>query len=108
VTEVRVLLAEDLDKIYPAEIVREVPGVHKVLPSLALSVEGGGKFALDPEVIDVATAFEPFFQFEIFLRDVPSNRIGERVYVRFVHSSEAIAFRWLRAVRRLLLEHLIY
>jgi putative peptide zinc metalloprotease protein len=108
VQEVKVRLAEDLDRTYPAEIVREVPGVHKELPSLALSVEGGGKFVLDPEEIEVPKAFEPFFQFEIALQDVPPNRIGERVYVRFEHTPEAIAYRWLRTARRVLLELLIY
>lgn len=108
VQEVKVRLAEDLDRTYPAEIVREVPGVHKELPSMALSVEGGGKFVLDPEEIEVPKAFEPFFQFEIALQDVPPNRIGERVYVRFEHTPEAIAYRWLRTARRVLLELLIY
>jgi putative peptide zinc metalloprotease protein len=108
VQEVKMLLAEDLDRTYPVEIVREVPGVHKELPSMALSVEGGGKFALDPEEIETPKAFEPFFQFEIVLHDMPPNRIGERVYVRFVHTPEAIAYRWLRTARRVLLEQQIY
>jgi putative peptide zinc metalloprotease protein len=108
VREVEVLLAEDIDRVYPAEIIREVPGVHKELPSLALSTEGGGKFALDPKEIETPRSFEPFFQFEIYLHDVPANRIGERVYVRFIHSPEAIAYRWLRTARRALLERLLY
>ncbi|MCZ6525362.1 MAG: hypothetical protein O6928_02200 [Gammaproteobacteria bacterium] len=108
VKQVEVLLAEDLDKVYAAEIIREVPGIRKELPSLALSTEGGGKFALDPKEMEVPKSFEPFFQFEIFLRDLPANRIGERVYVRFIHSPEAIAYRWLRTARRVLLEQLNY
>ena len=108
VKQVEVLLAEDLDKVYSAKIVREVPGIRKELPSLALSTEGGGQFALDPEEIEVPKAFEPFFQFEITLHDLPPNRIGERVYVRFIHSPEAIAYRWLRTARRVLLDLLIY
>jgi len=108
VNKVEVILAEDLDRIYTAEIVREVPGIRTELPSLALSTEGGGKYALDPEEIEAPRSFEPFFQFEIFLKDLPANRIGERVYVRFVHTPEAIVYRWLRTARRVLLEQLIY
>jgi putative peptide zinc metalloprotease protein len=108
VKEVKVFLAEDLDRTYPAEIIRQVPGIHKKLPSMALSVDGGGKFALDPKEIETPMAFEPFFQFEIVLHDVPPIRIGERVYVRFVHTPEAIGYRWLRTLRRVLLEQQIY
>ena len=32
-----------------------------------------------------------------------SDRIGERVLVRFVHPPEPLAWRWYRLVRRLLL-----
>ena len=108
VKQVEVLLAEDLDKVYSAGIIREVPGIRNELPSLALSTEGGGQFALDPKEVEVPKSFEPFFQFEISLHDVPANRIGERIYVRFVHSPEAIAYRWLRTARRVLLEQMIY
>ena len=75
---------------------------------MALSVEGGGKFALDPQETETPMAFEGFFQFEIILHDMPPNRIGERVYVRFVHTPEAIGYRWLRTARRVLLEQQIY
>ena len=41
-------LAESPGIVYPAEILRETPEASKDIPSLALSVQGGGKVALDP------------------------------------------------------------
>ena len=41
-------LSESPETVYPAEILREVPEASKDIPSLALSVQGGGKVALDP------------------------------------------------------------
>ncbi len=73
---------------------------------MAMSVEGGGRLALDPSEQEVPTAFKSFFEFEIVIADVHSPRIGERVYARFMHSPEPLGYRWLRAVRRLLLEQL--
>ena len=106
VRAVDVRLAEQFDKVFPARMDREVPSAHRELPSLALSVEGGGPFALDPAEFESPKAFEPIFQFEILLQEVPANRVGERVYVRFRHTPEPIGYRWLRAARRVLLERL--
>lgn len=106
VHDVEVRLAEAFDTILSARISREIPSAHRELPSLALSVEGGGLFALDPQQTQSPRAFEAFFQFEILLSEVPANRIGERVYVRFRHTPEPVGYRFWRAARRVLLERL--
>jgi len=106
VQALEVRLAEAVDKVLAAELVREVPTARPELPSVALSVEGGGRYALDPGITEVPTAFEPLFQFEIMLEQVPAHRIGERLYVLFTHTPEPIGFRWWRAARRVLLERL--
>jgi putative peptide zinc metalloprotease protein len=88
---------------YPAAIRREVPAASSDLPSLALSLEGGGALALDPREKDVPRAFEKFFQFEIEISGFPQKTIGKRVFVRFEHDPEPVAFRLYRSIRRTLL-----
>ncbi len=106
VQQVSVRFAESIDSEFKADILREIPGAHHQLPSLALSVEGGGRFALDPSSQDQARAFDAFFQYELSLESVPAWRLGERLYVRFEHTPEPIGYRWIREMRRVLLERL--
>jgi putative peptide zinc metalloprotease protein len=108
IREVSIRFAEDFHRPLPAQMVREVPSAHRELPSMAMSVEGGGQLALDPSEQEVPTAFKSFFQFEITIKDVATPRIGERIYARFRHTPEPLGYRWLRAARRLLLEQLDY
>ena len=106
VREVNVRLAEQYQQSLPASVVREVPGAQKVLPSPALGVEGGGRFALDPESTDQPKAFDPVFLFDVQLSRAPAHRIGERVYVRFEHSPEPAGTRIYRQLRRVMLREL--
>lgn len=100
---VDVRLSGDVERVRPAVILREVPMASQELPSLALSLEGGGSVALDPGSREAPRAFEPLFQFEVAVEGLVNPRIGERVYLRFEHDPEPIGFRWYRAARRLLL-----
>jgi len=96
-------LSHDIKQVLPARIIRQVPAASADLPSLALSLEGGGRFALDPRYPDKPQAFEKLFQFEIGIPGLESDLIGERVMVRFVHPPEPLVARWYRLLRRLLL-----
>jgi putative peptide zinc metalloprotease protein len=89
-----------------ANLVDEVPSAQKLLPSPALSVSGGGQFALDPSNPDQPEAFETVFLFDLSVDDLPIQNIGERVYVRFRHTPEPIGFRIYRSARRVLLRQL--
>jgi putative peptide zinc metalloprotease protein len=101
--KVEARLAEHIQDSIPCSVIREVPEASKDLPSLALSLEGGGDFALDPREPREPKAFEKLFHFEITLSGVTVNRIGERVFVRFEHDPEPLASRWYRGFRRILL-----
>jgi len=105
VKSVTVRVAERFDKVLPATLVREVPSAQKELPSAALSVEGGGDFALDPSATDKPESFDPVFLFDVQLGN-DHYRIGERVYVRFEHSPEPVGYRIYRSLRRTLLREL--
>ena len=97
-------VAEDFDNNILAEIKRVVPAASKKLPSLALSVEGGGKFALDPTSENKDEAFETLFHIDLSLPGgAYVQHIGERVYVRFDLAPEPLSRRIYRSVRRLFL-----
>ncbi len=96
--------AEDPTIRQRAEIRRTVPAVGGLLPSFALSTQGGGLFALDPSSRDVPRSLVPVMQVEIETdQPLKVHSLGSRVYVRFDHGSEALAFRLIRAIRQLFL-----
>ncbi|MDH3212256.1 MAG: hypothetical protein OEM05_07200 [Myxococcales bacterium] len=105
---VEVRLSSRPRRALPASIRREVPAATNRLPSAALGAAGGGPLpvdATDPEGLRTPQAV---FQLELALLDEAGvRRIGERVYVRFDHGSEPLALRAFRALRRLLLRHIV-
>lgn len=106
-TDVRSVMsrpAEDISRIIPSELVREVPAATGDLPSFALSLKGGGAFALDPRETERPRSFEKLFHFEVRLQDATGTRIGERIYVRFEHTPESLAHRWFREFRGVFLK----
>ncbi len=100
---VEVRLAEQIDSVIPAAVIREVPAASYELPSLALSLEGGGLYVLDPREPERPKALERLFQFDIELTESLADKVQERVFVRFEHSPEPLAWRWYRGLRRMLL-----
>jgi putative peptide zinc metalloprotease protein len=106
--DVQVRLAEALDRVVPASVVREVPAATAVLPSDALSLAGGGQFATDPRARNGQTAFQSLFVFDVELAAEPgaAPRVGGRVYARFDHGATPLASQWFRRLRQLLLERL--
>ena len=49
-------------------------------------------------------AMERLFQFDLAVDQAYANGVDERVFVRFEHTPEPLAFRWYRSIRRLLLK----
>jgi putative peptide zinc metalloprotease protein len=103
--DVRVRFPEEIARKMPARILREVPAATDQLPSRTLSQEGGGEIAIDPRDMPGIKAFQKFFLFDILLP--PPEReynVGGRVYVRFDHGREPLAYRWYRSIRQLFLK----
>lgn len=96
-------LASQPNKEYPSKILRQVPSSTRTLPSYVLSTEGGGLIALDPNRTTDLESYNSYFRVELDSKAAPLDRFDERVHVLFEHDPEPIAFRWYRAVRRLLL-----
>lgn len=104
---IQVRLAESLNRVIKAKVIRMTPSGSKLLPSLALSVEGGGKVMMKRGADGEISATEPMFQIDLSLPEgVEVSGFGERAYVRFDHGSEALASQWLRRGRQLLLSRL--
>jgi putative peptide zinc metalloprotease protein len=101
---VLVRLAERPQAVLEGRIVSEVPAGEEMLPSPALSAQGGGEIATDPREPKNPRALQRVFQFDIKLDGaVPVDHFGQRVYVRFEHPMEPLAVQWYRAVRLLFL-----
>ena len=92
-------------EVHPAKIAREIPGAVDRLPSTALGVAGGGRIAVDPQDKSGSKTFERYFQFDLAIDEPLENFfIGSRVYVRFNHGHEPLAFQWYRNFRQLFLK----
>jgi len=101
--DVSVRVSDQMQRTYKAVVKREVPAATNELPSMALSTGGGGRIATDPQA-EGQRAFQTMFQFDLEIPDdVSGDRIGQRVFVRFDHGWEPLAYRWYRTARRLFL-----
>ena len=88
----------------PAEVAREVPAALDQLPSPALGTTCGGEIAIDPTSGTGDMALRKVFQFELELApDTVATQVGGRVFVRFDHGKEALAWQAYRALRQLFL-----
>jgi putative peptide zinc metalloprotease protein len=101
---VDVRMVEQVAPVQQAVIRREVPGGLERLPSTVLGRSGGGEIATDPRDTQGTKAFEKMFQFDLELtRPLDRVFVGGRVYVRFDHGPEPLAFQWYRQIRQMFL-----
>ena len=102
--QVDVRIAERLADTLPARMTRLVPAASEELPSPALGSEGGGVVPMDPRDPKGQKAMRRMFQADLQLPlDHGVLTVGGRVYVRFDHGWEPLAFQWYRDVRQLFL-----
>lgn len=99
-------LAETLTHTLPAVLARQVPAAVDELPTVALSLSGGGTIPTVPSDSTGMKTIERVFLVDLGLPDeVQSAAFGERVYVRFHHGFEPLALQGLRRLRQLFLSH---
>jgi putative peptide zinc metalloprotease protein len=99
-----VRFADRIKDVFRAEIGLETPSATDQLPSAALSTMGGGLVSMDPG--KSAKTLEKLFLLELHLdAAVQLATVGGRVYVRFDHGAEPLAWRFYRGVRQLFLRH---
>jgi putative peptide zinc metalloprotease protein len=96
-----------MEDVFPAQVEREVPALTDTLPSVALSTMGGGRIALDPTDPQQVRVLARLLHLEISpTRPVSVTALGGRVYVRFDHGFEPIAWRLYRATRQVFMKRL--
>lgn len=101
---VELRLANRIERIIPAKIIRETPEATTQLHSEALASSGGGKMILDPAQPDKLMTVEKFFLVDVEFAPVDPNLfIGTRAYVRFDHGNETLAKQWHRSILQLFL-----
>lgn len=101
VIDISVKLANDLSQNYKASIIRQSPKASNQLPSAALTTAGGGEFMTAPNQNDGRVSLEKVFLIDLSFDNAPANLpLGTRVYVRFKHESEPLAFQWYRRIRQ--------
>jgi putative peptide zinc metalloprotease protein len=104
---VGVRLADEIGRVIPAHITRQVPAAADEAPSKAFLASGGGRLAPDPRDPEGRRTLERVFQIDLAL-DQPVGRAvayGQRVYVRFELAPEPLATQVWRVLRRLFLRH---
>ena len=104
IVDIKIRLANNLGRVYPAQIIRQAPKATNRLPNAALATSGGGKFAVDPnsrvELLILEKVFLVDLRFDPQQHDVP---LGTRAYVRINHGGEALAMQWYRRLRQVFL-----
>ena len=88
-----------------ARVQREVPAATDELPSMTLSLQGGGKIGVDPGKSGDPRSIEKLFVLDLELPPGEQpNYLGGRIYVRFEHPPEPLAGQWYREIRRVFLK----
>lgn len=101
---VQIRLANHLDQVIPAKIIRIIPEATNRLPSAALATSAGGKMILDPDRTEDLVTLENFFLVDVEFSPLdPAILIGTRTYVRFDHGGQPLATQWYRSLRQLFL-----
>jgi len=104
IESIEVRLADRINKIYPAHIIRQVPSGTNQLPSAALGKGGGGRLAIDPRDGKGMRTLETVFVYELELpQDAVTSPVGTRVFVRIDHGKASIASQWYRRLRQVFL-----
>ncbi len=104
-TKVELRLAGRMHRKRSARLRKLVPGATNEVPSKTLTTAGGGAIAIDPRDPEGTHSLEKLFLFEIgFKRPLENPVLGARVYVRFDHGAEPIAWRILRSLNQLFLK----
>ncbi len=98
--------ADAIHQTHDSQVIHQAPGGINELPTAALSPNGGGIIAVDPQEPSGLKTLERIFLMDLSLpSNTPPSAFGERVYVRFDHRPEPLASQWYRRLRQLFLSH---
>jgi len=104
IESIEVRLADRVNKVYPATIVRQVPSGSNRLPSAALGSAGGGRLPVDPRDGKGTRTLGTIFEYELELStEGVASPVGTRAFVRIGHGKESIGSQWYRRLRQVFL-----
>lgn len=83
-----------------------VPETGTTLPAAALGSRAGGRIETDPADKDGVRTMQPVAIIDVKVPDLPVQRLGSRLLVRFDHGSRPLGARLLQRVQQLVLRHL--
>ena len=96
--------ADSIGTSYPVALVRSPAGGVEELPTAALGLAGGGAIPTLPSDPEGVKTIERIFLVDLALpADFLPAAFGERVYVRFTHGWEPLAWQGIRRLRQLFL-----
>lgn len=102
--EIRVRLKSRPDEVIRAQLLREQPQVTDRLPSRLLGSGAGGNVSVDVSNQSGVKSIDNIFQLEIGLPIKATGiYLGQRVYVRFIHSQQSIGRQLLTRFEQLLM-----
>ncbi|MDR0674274.1 MAG: peptidase M50 [Zoogloeaceae bacterium] len=100
----RMRFADRLEESRTVTEARSPAGAVDELPTPALGLPGGGRIPVRPDDPNGVRTTERVFMLDLALpEDMPPAAFGERVYVRFEHGWEPLAWQGLRRLRQLFL-----
>jgi putative peptide zinc metalloprotease protein len=100
-------LSDELGRVIPGRIVRQVPAGSDQAPSRALIASGGGRLAADPRDPEGRKTLARIFEIDVAPIEPFGRAVayGQRVYVRFEMAPAPLAEQVYRSLRRLFLRH---
>lgn len=103
IVDIKIRLANDPHREYPADIIRLAPEATNTLPSPALATSGGGRIRVNTEKADEMQTLQKIFLVDLKFAPPPNLPIGTRAYVRINHGGEPILTQLFRRVRQVFL-----
>ena len=98
--------ADRIARQHTVSLIRATAGGIDELPSAALGLPGGGTIPVLPTDQSGVKTLQRVFMVDLALpREAPPAAFGERVFVRFGHGWEPLAWQVLRRLRQLFLSH---
>lgn len=109
VRQAQVRFVDDITRVVPATLARQLPVGTTRLPSMALANNGFGGIAVQSGDGEMQT-LEEVFQLELALDEridaQAHGGLGGRAFITLSHPPETLGARWWRGSRQLLLKHL--
>ncbi len=105
--QIKLVIASQLDREFTAQFKTINPQTTLFLPTPVLGKNGGGQILTDPTDAGGQKLMEEMFLVDLEITEpVAHFFIGNRVYLRFLHSYEPLFYRTLRKLRQLFLSQL--